>query len=77
MFNESPDNGDEVMTLYGLGERNAEGQMIVHFSKLMEMPGGNMCFKEGEHSITCIYRNEGKSTQIDSILCRKCSVKIH
>ena len=68
-------NGDEeVMGKYGVGERNAEGQMIVDCAKQMEMALVNSYFKKREeHKIT--YKSGGRSTQIDFILCRRCHLK--
>ncbi|KAK4307252.1 hypothetical protein Pmani_020965 [Petrolisthes manimaculis] len=65
---------EEVMGKYGVGERNAEGQMVVDFSKRTEMAVVNTYFKKKEgHRIT--YKSGGRSTQVDYILCRRGNLK--
>ncbi|XP_063859148.1 craniofacial development protein 2-like [Scylla paramamosain] len=68
-------NGDEdVMGKYGVGERNAEGQMVVDCAKRMEIALVKTYFKKREeHRVT--YMNGGRSTQVDFILCRRCNLK--
>jgi len=46
-------SGDEgVAGRCGVGERNAEGQMIVDFAKRIELAIVNTYFKKEEHRIT-------------------------
>ncbi|XP_063888879.1 uncharacterized protein LOC135115795 [Scylla paramamosain] len=68
-------NGDEdVMGKYGVGEKNAEGQLVVDCAKRMEMALVNTYLKKREeHRAT--YMSEGRSTQVDFILCRRCNLK--
>ena len=50
---------EEVMGAYGVGERNAEGQMVIDFAKRMEMAVVNTYFKkELEHRVT--YNSGGR-----------------
>ena len=67
--------GDErVMGIHGIGERNAEGQMIVDFASRMEMAVLNTYFgKKEEHKVT--YKSGGRSTQVDYMMCRRCNLK--
>ena len=65
---------EEVMGGYGVGERNAEGQMVVDFAKRMGMAVVNTYFgKREEHRVT--YKSGGRCTQVDYILCRRCKLK--
>ena len=60
--------------------RYAEGQMVVDFTKMMEMATVNTFFqKRQEHRVT--YKSGGRSTQVDYILCnlkeiRDCKVVV-
>ena len=67
--------GDEnVMGRYGDKAINAEGQMVVDFATRMEMAVLNTYFKqEGDHRVT--YNSGGRSTQVDSIVCRRTYLK--
>lgn len=48
--------------------------MVVDFAKRMEMAVVNTFFqKRREHRVT--YNIEGRSTQVDYILCRRCNLK--
>ncbi|KAL7867553.1 hypothetical protein SRHO_G00089370 [Serrasalmus rhombeus] len=72
------DNGnrgdEEVLGMYGVKDRNAEGQMVVDFAKRMEMAVVNMYFqKREEHRVT--YKSGGRCTQVDYILSRRCHLK--
>ena len=59
---------------YGVGRRNAEGQMVADFAKRMRMAVVNTYFKKkNEHRIT--YKSGGRDTQIDYILCRRDNLK--
>ena len=71
----SGNTGDErVMGIHGIGERNAEGQMIVDFASRMEMAVLNTYFgKKEEHKVT--YKSGGRSTQVDYMMCRRCNLK--
>ena len=66
--------GDEVMGAYGVGERNAEGQMVIDFPKRIEMALVNTYFKKDlEHRVT--YKSGGRCTQVDYVLCRRGNLK--
>uniref|UniRef100_A0A3Q1HUU5 Acyltransferase n=1 Tax=Anabas testudineus TaxID=64144 RepID=A0A3Q1HUU5_ANATE len=61
---------EEVMGRFGVKERNLEGQMVVDFTKRMEMAVVNTYLqKREEHRVT--YKSGGRSTQVDYILCRQ------
>ena len=61
---------EEVMGAYGVGERNAEGQMVIDFAKRMEMAVVNTYFKkELEHRVT--YKSGGRCTQSGLCLMQK------
>ncbi|XP_069989445.1 craniofacial development protein 2-like [Penaeus vannamei] len=62
-----------VASSYGVGEGNAEGQMIVDFAKRIELAIVTTYFKKEEHRIT--YRSRGRSSQIEYIFCRRRSLK--
>ncbi len=63
------------MGKYGVGERNAEGQMVVDCAQRMEMVLVSIYFKKREeHRVT--YTSEGRSTQVDFILCRRCNLRV-
>ncbi|MCJ8736326.1 hypothetical protein PDJAM_G00258380 [Pangasius djambal] len=65
---------EEVMGMFGVKERNLEGQMVVDFAKRMDMAVVNTYFqKREEHRVT--YKSGGRSTQVDYILCRRGSLK--
>ncbi|KAK3509470.1 hypothetical protein QTP70_035126, partial [Hemibagrus guttatus] len=65
---------EEVMGKFGVKERNLEGQMVVDFAKRMDMAVVNTYFqKREEHRVT--YKSGGRSTQVDSILCRRGNLK--
>ncbi|KAK3567275.1 hypothetical protein QTP86_015848, partial [Hemibagrus guttatus] len=65
---------EEVMGKFGVKERNLEGQMVVDFSKSMDMAVVNTYFqKREEHRVTC--KSGGRSTQVDYILCRRGDLK--
>ena len=52
---------NEVMGIFGIQDRNAEGQMVV---KRLEMAVVNMFFqKRQEHGVT--YKSGGRRTQVD------------
>lgn len=60
---------EEVMGRFGIQDRSAEGQMVVNFSKRMDMAEVNTFFqKRQEHRVT--YKSGGRSTQVNYILCR-------
>ncbi|KAK3564856.1 hypothetical protein QTP86_030433 [Hemibagrus guttatus] len=67
--------GDEVvMGRFRIKERNLEVQMVVDFAKRMDMAVVNTYFqKREEHRVT--YKNGGRSTQVDYILCRRGNLK--
>ncbi|KAK3515253.1 hypothetical protein QTP70_013016, partial [Hemibagrus guttatus] len=65
---------EEVMGMFGVKERNLEGQMVVDFAKRMDMAVVNTYFqKREEHRVT--YKSGGRSTQVDYILCRRGNLK--
>ncbi|KAK3558233.1 hypothetical protein QTP86_013968 [Hemibagrus guttatus] len=65
---------EEVMGKFGVKERNLEGQMVVDFAKRMDIAVVNTYFqKREEHRVT--YKSEGRSTQVDYILCRRGNLK--
>ncbi|KAK3507843.1 hypothetical protein QTP70_001395 [Hemibagrus guttatus] len=65
---------EEVMGKFGVKERNLEGQMVVDFAKRMDMAVVNTYFqKREEHRVT--YKNGGRRTQVDYILCRRGNLK--
>ncbi|KAI5099291.1 hypothetical protein C0J45_11430 [Silurus meridionalis] len=65
---------EEVMGRYGLKNRNVEGQMVVDFTKRMEMAVVNTYFKKKEeHRVT--FKSKGRCTQVDYVLCRRCNLK--
>eukprot|EP00064_Thunnus_orientalis_P010544 superscaffoldBa00001440_g10570 len=65
---------EEVMSGYGVKERNVEGKMVVDFMKRMEMAVVNTYFKKREeHRMT--YKSGGRCTQVDYVLCRRCNLK--
>ncbi|KAK3532331.1 hypothetical protein QTP86_016043, partial [Hemibagrus guttatus] len=62
------------MGKFGVKERNLEGQMVVDFSKRMDMAVVNTYFqKREEHRVT--YKSGGRRTQVDYILCRRGNLK--
>ncbi|KAI5624641.1 hypothetical protein C0J50_15787 [Silurus asotus] len=64
---------EEVMERYGLKERNVEVQMV-DFAKRMEIAVVNKFFKKKEeHRVT--YKSDGRCTQVDYVLCRRCNLK--
>ncbi|XP_061692833.1 uncharacterized protein LOC133509626 [Syngnathoides biaculeatus] len=65
---------EEVMAKYAIQERNFEGQMVVDFAKTMDMAVVNIYFQKWEEQIVT-YKSGGRSTQVDYILCRRCSLK--
>ena len=65
---------EEIMGKYGAGTRNKEGSMVVDFGKRMDLEIVNTYFKKkDEHRVT--YKNGGKSTQVDYVMCRRRNVK--
>ena len=65
---------EEAIGRYGVGRRNAEGQMVVDFAKRMRLAVVNTYFKKkDEHRVT--YKSGGRDTQIDYILCRRDNLK--
>ncbi|KAK3530864.1 hypothetical protein QTP70_003630 [Hemibagrus guttatus] len=65
---------EEVMSKFGVKERNLEGQMVVDFAKRMDMGVVNTYFqKREEHRVT--YKSGGRRTQVDYILCRRGNLK--
>ncbi|KAK3515254.1 hypothetical protein QTP70_013018 [Hemibagrus guttatus] len=65
---------EEVMGMFGVKERNLEGQMVVDFAKRMDMAVVNTYFqKREEHRVT--YKSGGRRTQVDYILCRRGNLK--
>ncbi|KAK3524132.1 hypothetical protein QTP70_018031, partial [Hemibagrus guttatus] len=65
---------EEVMGKFGVKERNLEGQMVVDFTKRMDMAVVNTYFqKREEHRVT--YKSGGRRTQVDYILCRRGNLK--
>ncbi|KAI5624613.1 hypothetical protein C0J50_15839 [Silurus asotus] len=65
---------EEVMGRYGFKESNVEKQMVVDFSKMMEMAVVNIYFKKKEdHRAT--YNSGGRCPQVDYVLCWRCNLK--
>ncbi|KAI5089396.1 hypothetical protein C0J45_20804 [Silurus meridionalis] len=64
---------EEVMGRYGFKERNVEGQLVVDFAKRMEMAVNTYFKKKEDHRVT--YKSEGRCTQVDYVLCRRCNLK--
>ena len=65
---------EEIMGRYGAGTRNKEGSMVVDFGKRMDLAIVNTYFKKkDEHRVT--YKSEGKSTQVDYVMCRRRNLK--
>lgn len=55
------ESGDDLIGRYAVGRRNTEGQMIVDFSKWMEMAVVmSYLYKEEKHRITC--KSGGRNT---------------
>ncbi|KAK3559190.1 hypothetical protein QTP86_005184 [Hemibagrus guttatus] len=64
----------EVMSKFGVKERNLKGQTVVEFVKRMDMAVVNTYFqKREEHRVT--YKSGGRRTQVDYILCRRGNLK--
>ena len=62
------------MGRYGAGTRNKEGSMVVDFGKRMDLAIVNTYFKKkDEHRMT--HKCEGKSTQVDYVICRRRNLK--
>ena len=58
---------EEVMGMFDMQDRNAEGQMVADFAKRMEMAIVNTFFqKREEHLVT--YKGGGRNTQVDYIV---------
>ena len=77
-FNGHGDEGnrghEELMAMFGVKERNLEGQMEVDFAKQKEMAVVNNYFqKEEQHRVT--YKRGGRSKQVDYVLWRQRSLK--
>ena len=65
---------EEIMERYGAGTINKEGSMVVDFEKRMDSVIVNTYFKnKDEHKVT--YKNGGKSTQVDYVMCRRRNLK--
>ena len=65
---------EEIMGRYGARTRNKEGSMVVDFGKRMDLAIVNTYFtKKDEHRVT--YKSEGKSTQVDYVMCRRRNLK--
>ena len=65
---------EEIMGRYGGETRNKKGSMIVDFGKRMDLAIVNTYFKKkDEHRVT--YKNGGKSTQVDYVMCRRRNLK--
>ncbi|MCJ8749471.1 hypothetical protein PDJAM_G00176620 [Pangasius djambal] len=62
--------GDEVMSKFGVKERNLEGQMVVDFAKRMDMAVVNTYFqKREEHRLT--YKSGGKGRELADMMERR------
>ena len=62
------------MGRYGAGTRNKEGSMIVDFAKMLDLTIVNTYFEtKDKHRVT--YKNSGKSTQVDYVMCRRRNLK--
>ena len=62
------------MGRFGIQDRNEEDQMVMDFSKRMEMTEVNTFLqKRQEHRVT--YKSGGRSTQVDYIWYRPCNLK--
>ena len=65
---------EEIMGGYAAGTRNKEESMIVDFAKRMNLAVINTYFKtKDEHRV--MYKNGGKSTQVDYVMCRRRDLK--
>ena len=65
---------EEIMGRYGAGTRNKEGSMVVDSGNRMDLAIVNTYFKKkDEHRVT--YKSEGKSTQVDYVICRRRNLK--
>ena len=65
---------EEIMGRYGAGTRNKEGSMVVDFANSMDLAIVNTYFKKkDQHRVT--YKSDGKSTQIDYVMCRRRNLK--
>ena len=65
---------EEIMGRYGAGTRNKEGSMVVDFGKRMDLAIVNIYFKKkNKHKV--MYKNGGKSTQVDYVICRRKNLK--
>ena len=64
----------KIMGRYGGGTRNKKGSMVVNFAKRMNLAIVNTYFKKkDQHRMT--YKNGGKSTQVDYLMCRRKNLK--
>ena len=65
---------EEIMGRYNAGKRNKEGSMVVDFVKRMDLAIVNTFFKKKDkHRVT--YKSDGKSTQVDYVMCRRRNLK--
>ena len=63
-----------IMGGYGDKARNAERQMAVDFATRMEIAVLNTYFRKREE-YRATYKSEGRSTQVDYIVCRRAYLK--
>ena len=65
---------EEILGRYGAGRRNREGSMVVDFGKRIDLAIVNIYFKKKDgHRV--MYKNGGKSTQVDYVMCRRRNLK--
>ena len=65
---------EEIMGRYGAGTRTKERSMVVDFGKRMDLAIVNTYFKKkDEHKV--MYKNGGKSTQVDYVMRRSRNLK--
>ena len=64
----------KVVERYSAGTRNKKGSMVVDFAKRMNLTVVNTYFeKKDEHKLK--YKSDGKSTQVDYVMCRRRDLK--
>ena len=65
---------EEIIGRHAAGTRNKEGSMVVDFTKRKDLAIVNTYFKnKDEHRVR--YKSEGKSTQVDYVMCRRRNLK--
>ena len=65
---------EELMGRYGAATKNKKGSMVENFPKWMDLAIVNTYFKKkDEHRVK--YKNGGKSTQVDYVMCRRKNLK--